>query len=349
MTSPNLDQLRSELRTLADQIPDNVDRDHEVAGRIRRRQHRRRAAAGAAVGALVLVLVAGFGLLPRLTGDQTLPPTHPSPSATDQPLPEYLRGGKLIASKQGTDARGITLTFTPTSLDFGFVVACDNPSLAKERQPPHNDFAELKLNGHNTIGTSCGYSLGLGGDANFGRDGVDAGAKYGVSVGEPVTVQLAFGNGGVHPGTQWRIGVYQRVPLTDYPFPAAPAHLVPLRQAPTMGPHLHNKKVFSQPAHPSNPNGWSYTIPLNHGLTWRTVAVAPTSLTLLVNGKPVTTSYAWDYSIQQSEASFTLAQLGVQPGQKVTIRVDQTNLVSGGFVPDSAAFVIWDDPGSAGR
>jgi len=344
---PDLDDLRSTLREQASAMPDNVDREHEVQDRVAR--HRRRRTVAGSVTAVVVVAAASVlavNVLP--TSDSSPDDQHPpvgshsaTPSATEA-LPTYLRGGKLIASKEAADPHGITMTFTATSLEFGFVVSCGNPTLAKESRPPRSDFAYLRVNGRGVSGTSCGSSLGLGGDADFGRDGVGAGAKYGVVVGQPVTVRLAFGSGGTHPGTQWRIGVYQRVPLVDYPFPSRPDRLQPLDIG-LRYPGLGHLKVWTTRGSGVCCGGASF--PVHHGLTFRTGAVVPGALRMYVDGHLVTTAYSWTYDLEQFEASFTLQELGIRSGQWVNVRVTWDPFTTEREVPGSVAYRVYDSAG----
>ncbi len=342
--TPDLDELRDVMREQVRSLPDNVDREHQVHARVERR--RRRRAVGGAVGAAAMaaiVAVGAFALLPT-TRDGSTP--HPTPAvsgtATPGALPEYLRGGRLIASQEGTDPRGITLTFTPTTLDFGFVMSCRNAKLAMERQPRGANLATSTVNGRGGIGTGCGTTLGLSGDANFGRDSVDAGQRYGVVVGRPVVVHLAFDHGASHPGTHWRIGVYQAVPLADYPFPPHPAQLLPLTGE-LQYPRLAHLKLYSTPTSGLGSGGADF--PVHHGLTLRSETVVPGALRLYVDGRLLSTSYSWTYDNEQSEASFTLAELGVQSGQWVKVRLTWQPFTTTSEIPRSGLYRVYDNPG----
>jgi hypothetical protein len=340
--APDLDELRDVMRSQAASLPDNVDRDHEVHDRIA--AHRRRRMVAGTAGTVVLAAAASVLAITWLPGgaDTGTPKPAPIVSGTqDQPLPEYLRGGRLIASKEATDARGITMTFTPTSLDFGFVMSCANAQLAMERQPRGANFATSTVNGEGADGTSCGTTLGLSGDANFGRDGVDAGQRYGVVVGQPVVVHLAFDHGASHQGTQWRIGVYEPVPLADYPFPSRPAHLLPLTNELRYPPLAHLKLYSTR----SSGLATEASFPVHHGLTVRSETVVPGALRLYVDGRLLSTSYSWTYDNEQSEASFTLAELGVHSGQWVKVRFTWQPFTTTSEIPRSGLYRVYDNPG----
>jgi hypothetical protein len=345
-TGPDLDDLRTVLRTHGTALPDNVDREHQVHDRIAARR-RRRVAAGTA-GTVVLAAAATVLALTWLPNGADTGAPKPAPVVNQTQgdvLPQYLRGGRLIASKEAVDARGITLTFTPTSLNFGFALSCKNADLAKLQHTPPRDFTYSTVNGHGSLGVGCGTEFTLNGDASFGRGELNAHVLYGVNVGEPVTVQWHFGDGGDHPGTAWRIGVYQAVPIADYPFPSAPAELAPLSAETVKYSGGYGKPVVFPPARPEKvaidccSMGYHY----EHGLTVNLESVAPGHIVMYVNDKPVWRNWFWDYTNQNSSASFSLEQLRLNPGELATIRFTTTG------PPRAATYAAFDTDGHTGR
>jgi len=340
-TGPDLDDLREVLRSSVTALPDNVDRDHQVHARVARTR-RTRAITGS-VGALAVVAVASLLAVNVLPSNGSNPnDQHPpvvTPSGTQSPhdvaLPTYLRGGKLIASKEGTDARGITMTFTPTSLQFGFVLSCSNPQLARERQPAGANMAMSTVNGKSSLGTGCGTALTLDGDSDFGLVTTNWGRDYGVTPGQPVNVTFGFEHHASHPGTRFRVAVYQAVPISEYPFPPAPATLSPLSES--LMAHVRGTRVIWSRRHASDPNGWTYRITVHHGLTMIMESAAPGALRMYVNDKLVWTGRSWDYSLNVSQADLRLAQVGLSPGQTATIRFEADR-----FPPDSYQYALYD-------
>jgi hypothetical protein len=340
--APDLDELRDVMRSRVATLPDNVDREHQVHDRVT--GHRRRRLAVGTAGAVALAAAATVLALTWLPigTDTTAPKPAPIVSGgQDQPLPEYLRGGRLIASKEATSARGITLTFTPTSLDFGFALSCKNADLATMQHTPPSDFTYSTVNGHGSIGVGCGTEFTLDGEASFGRGEPNAHVLYGANVGEPVTVRWHFGDGGAHPGTVWRIGVYQAVPIADYPFPSRPAHLLPLTNELRYPPLAHLKLYSTR----SSGLATEASFPVHHGLTVRSEAVVPGALRLYVDGRLLSTSYSWTYDNEQSEASFTLAELGVHSGQWVKVRFTWQPFTTTSEIPRSGLYRVYDNPG----
>jgi hypothetical protein len=319
--TPDLDELRDVMREHVRSLPDNVDREHDVRLRISRHR-RKRAVVGTSGAALLAVAATALAVTWLPTGTDTGTP-RPAPVVTsphDQSLPEYLRGGRLVASKEGTSARGITLTFTPTSEQFGFVLSCSNPELARERRPQGADMAMTSLNGKSALGVSCGTALSTDGDADFGLADHRWVRDYGVVIGQPTTVRFAFDHHGTHPGTRFRIGIYQGVPISEFPFPPLPTRIPALSKAPTT--NVSGRKILDSTTNPSDPSGFSYQVRLHHGLTVVTQTAAPGTLRMFVNDRLAWTGRSWDYSLNVAQADLRLAQLGVKPGQLVTIRFE---------------------------
>lgn len=335
-----------DLKTLFDEVSGAppVVGDLAAAAAHRGRAVRRRRVAVAA--ACVAVAVAGVAL-PNLHDRSTSAPPigNPSPTPTtslDQPLPEYLRGGRLLASKEGTSARGITVTFTPTTEAFGFTLSCSNPELAQETRPAGFAQAMTWIHGKSAFGVSCGGALTLDGDGDFGLVDTQWVREYGVVLGQPVTVRFAFEHHGVHPGTQFRIGVYQAVPLDEFPFPEPPDQLSGLSASLLSG--LPGRRLIFSGLPAQQQEGFTYTVPVDRGLTARVETVAPGTLRMYVDDRLVWTSRSWDYSMDIAEMSISLHDLGIAPGDQVQIRFEDDR-----FPPGSFAFTVHDAPMNIAR
>lgn len=286
----------------------------ESAARRGRAIRRRRTGLAAAAVALAL----GAVVVPNLPGGTTSAPPAATPTPTAsadgvQALPEFLRGGRLVASVEETNSEGVTLTFTPGAAEFGFVESCSRPDgAAGGGNPP---MATVDVNGRPASGTSCGSALSLGGDGDFGQP--QGWADYGVTAGEPVTVTMGPGRGfaALDGPTTWRLAVYEAVPLDDYPFPERPEQLLALDSGPLAGEG--RRLVWGDAS--VDPEGFVYTVPVRHGLELRVETVEPGELRMLVDGVVRATYRSWTYEQEGYGAFVSLRELGVQPGDTVDI------------------------------
>lgn len=331
--------LRDTMRTVTSAQPPGLDPVSGVVRQARQQRQRRWLAGGGAVIVTACALVAVTFLGGNLTSTPPTLPTHPSPSPTSDTdaLPTYLRGGKLIASREAVDARGVTMTFTPTSRRVGFVVACSDPS-APDASTNGRGEAHMTVDGKYWMGTDCipSDTLGLSGDADFGR-GYGSEQRYDIKAGQPVTVRYAFADGRAHPGTRWRLAAYQMVPLAQYPFPSPPAHLVQLHLGQVRYGNAHLVWHSSFPP-PATLDGTSVDLTLHHGLSIRTEAAAPGSLRIYVNGRLIDTSWSWTYGLEGYGASYTFHDLGVAPGSTVHV-----TFRANAKAPHSQVVALFDD------
>ena len=329
-----MQDLRDTLTSASADVPPGLDvlrGVHSKVHRTRRRNGSLIAIAAVTAAALVVGLSAYRAHTPssHSLGNNPLP-AHPGS------LPQYLRGGKLIASQQSVGTQGVTLTFTPTSRRIGFVMGCRNQhsSAAPKTQ------GTLTVNGKAFLGISCGgkgEGLGLTGDSAFGR--TPGWRKYGAVPGQPMTVRFAPASGTSGPSRVWRVGVYQAVPLSQFPFPPAPAK--PAGLSSSLIFHGGGRRlIWDNNSPPSDPNGFTYSVPVQRGLTWLPESVAPGVLRMYVNGRLVATYWSWTYDIEMGQFSWRLHQLGIRPGSRVSISfTGQTHR------DWWQAFAVYDSPG----
>lgn len=309
------DDLKRVLVDISDAAPLVGDLAAAAESRGQAIRRRRSGLAAAAVA-----LAVGAVVVPNLPGGTTSAPPvgTPTPSPTrsaddDQPLPEYLRGGRLVASVEETNREGVSLTFTPSVTEFGFVESCSRPdSSTGEGNPP---MAVVDVNGRPASGTSCGRALSTGGDGDFGQP--HGWQDYGVTVGEPVTVTMGPGRGfaDLDGGTTWRLAVYEAVPLNEYPFPDPPDQLLTLDKDPLGGEGRRllwgDGSAYSV--------GFTYTVPVRQGLELRVETVEPGELRMLVDGVVRATYRSWTYEQEGYGAFVSLRELGIEPGDEVKI------------------------------
>ncbi len=340
--TPTTDDLKHRLAQVSAEPPVVGDLAERAARRGRTIRRRR---SGVVVVA-VAVAVAGL-VLPNLPGRTAPPPPSDQPTPTptvtadgDVPLPEYLRGGTLVASKEETDAKGITLVFTPTSLDFGLVYSCAGEHFSTSTFPAAvKAMPLLSIKGVPYASTGCGQSLGLSGDGDMGRvKGLDWAAEYGLKAGVPAEVRFEFPDPHRYDGTRFRIGVYQAVPLDEYPFPDRPEVLLPDFDAfNALLPRYGGPRLVFSGAHPSDPTGFTYTVPVSKGLRVVLQTVAPGTFRLFADDRLVATQYSWTYDSESHEFSVSLSDLGIASGDQVAIRFEVDR-----FPPGTYRFAVYD-------
>lgn len=314
-----------------------------TAARRGRAVRRRQVGIAAAAAAVAVVAVA----VPGLTrGPNGAPPVNtPSPVATpgeqDPPLPEYLRGGHLLASAQVADPQGTALTFSPTTLAFGLVASCAGaaPGLSLAYGTTATPLAVVRLNGHRLDGLTClPDALGTDGDADFGQVATDWAGDFGVVVGQPSQLTVGYPDGATQPGTRWRLAVYESVPFDAFPFPDPPSPLPQLSES--LLAHVDGGRLLLDSGpHPADPQGFSYTVPVQHGLAVATETAAPGALRMYVGDRLVWSGRSWDYQLATARADLTLDELGIQPGDDVTLRFEADR-----YPPRTYRVMVYDLP-----
>jgi|GEM_PF-3308819 len=312
------EDLRSILHEQVATVGAHRGRLEQVHRRVGARRRRRAGLVAAFASTAVVVAVVASS-----TTGPTTPTTQrrsaPATIGAADTLPAYLRGGRLVASIDERTPTAATLTFVPTSLDFGIVDGCSWDNAPAGQRPA----AQVTINGKPYEGSGCGAEgepLGWGGDGDMARPGVDFARQFGVQVGRPVLIRFGWDAGTVRPGSRFRIGVYQGVPLDQYPFPPRPAKLVPVSLVAGFG--LGDATVLVVQGSTADPNqAVSRTIQLPRSLEIVGNAVEPGQVSVLVNGRQVVQARTWDYTSQSFGASFDLAALGLKPGQRAVITV----------------------------
>lgn len=318
------DELRDLLAADVAAPPHNIDRTSQVRGRVSATRRRRAVASGLAT--IAVVAVASLVVVPRLGGHEpTVTPVTPSPSTpADTPLPDYDLGGVLIAQSQNIGSGTFRVPFTAMNKHLSFTVDCYVPG--------HGDGAtmvSIELNGIPLTSMPCNESGQFSGSSSFNQEpaGVDA-----VKPGHPGFLLVSFGKP-VPEQSRVRIGIYEQVPLASYPFPDAPDPLPALDLYGNLLPpngHQFPLTLVSAgqlPAGPAHrvrvgPTGtWSGTVTLNKGLDIESQTVAPGELHFLVDGEEVGSHFGWDYDISGSVLTLSLAELGIQKGDTVTVTV----------------------------
>jgi hypothetical protein len=271
--------FRDLLVDLSSQAPLTTDRLGQVHGRIRHRRNRQRLLAVALSAVAVLALVATVAIPGLLRSGRT---TAVNSSGL---LPEYHYGGRLIAAvRLNTDsATSASVRFTPANWQLTIGTAC-----AGSTAWPNGNDISLSVNGHdNSSESGCagngidGVSAGPGVDEKFWND-------QGVRLGHPSTLTISVRAG--TPVATLYAGVYQRVPVDSYPFPAKPATLAQL-VTPDSSPSLDSRSAGA--------NGqWTLAVTPTAALELHADAIGPGSLRLTVGGVLIGLCESWDYTDQ---------------------------------------------------
>lgn len=317
--SPTIEDLRSALAGAATTTPQP---GRLVAVRTAIARRRRVRAAGGAV-ALLAVAAGVFGLAGSLPSERAEPPaTGPTTG-----MATYRAGGRLIGAASLSGAIGQSRTFTIVPTGWGLAVAdeCTAP-------PDRGVYLAITVNGHPYSSGSCGSST----RGTFEED-EKMWRPLGVRMGSPTTITvrvMARAELDPHPGmaldggsaARASVGVYQDVPLDQYPMPVRPATV--RRPAGLGGPGIHGPfSVKARVTMPQPTGTWTRTLPYSQTLTLDAVTWAPGQLRFLVGGKVVDGLTSWTYD--QNGGGLDLSPTNLQDagvpvpreGEPITITV----------------------------
>jgi hypothetical protein len=329
------DHTTDDLRTLLVErsttvLPPRPGRADEVSGRVRGIRRRRVAATGLSVVLAVIAVIAGAGLLSSGHRQRAVPAYQRKVDG----LPVYQAGYRLVGhvAFHSDDKRSASFDFMPSTYGMALASVCS----ADSKRP-----VSVQVNGHLVMAGTCGgqnlSAPTFRDDAGFWRDEQ-------VRLGQPMTVEgqvverLDSRNPQLQTPTVYRgpmrdvrvsVGLYQRVPVSAYPFPPRPRRLQPLDDHARFdgGRVLH---VFdSRTIGATGSAQWTTRIPTS-GLSYAGFYVAPGALTISVDGTVVDRQTSWNYAGSGSggpslDPGF-LQQHGVNVavGDRVTIAVRAT-------------------------
>jgi hypothetical protein len=259
-----------------------------VRQKIKRERRRRLASAGAALTVVAVAAVAAVSALGANAPQSVLQPADPNPSPTRTAavaaFPTYYQGARVVASKVvNLPDDKVTLTYTPTSLQFSVAVRCD----------PEATYTTLTLDSFpGQLGGPCS---GFDGDPAFWT-------SAGVRVGKPVTFVLAgdsvrrkargVSRDPLPAKGSLGLAVVVPVPVNQYPFPSPPATLPPLAGPPSGAKVAAT--VRNKPGDPLAPR--SVTVDWNGRLDFLAQMRTPGKLRVsLDGGKAFMTCTKWDY------------------------------------------------------
>ncbi len=328
------DELRAQLSHDAAEIPTNAGRLDQVHGRVSKRRRHRAQLTGAlavvAIGAAVVVLPQ---VLPGSSDDvPTIPAVSPNGST---PLAEYRAGGHLIAQTEARGPEGVDLVFTPSNKHLMFVIDCYLPGI------PAKTMVDISIDGEPVSATSCGQEPTFGGASSFTPPTLD-----GLTPGKASVLTLTY-PAGASPLSQARVGIYEAVPVADYPFPPAPdplpavdpyANLIPSeQQSPVAVCSAGPLKGVQDVVQVGAAGTCTIRTRIRHGLTISAQTSAPGTLHFIADGRELDTSSSWSYDQALYENTLTLKDLGIKSGDFVTIKVTSER-----FPGDSWAVLLSD-------
>jgi hypothetical protein len=282
------DEFRALLVERSDTLvaaPDHLARVHRRI--VRRQRHVRAGVAVAGVAAVATLAAVG---LPALSDSHpTRVVDHPKPA-----LPEYAYGGRLLAGavlhspRQGS----VTVRFTPTSWRLTVRTTSDADWHGRSSYV-------AAVNGHPLVWAGGPSVGGLSGNAG---EEERFWSSHGVRLGHPSTVTLTITRGKPprrpvrpvpepardRPAGTLTVGVYQRVPVAEYPLPAPPAKLPALPPVSSHRESLDSRQVGAT-------GRWHLTVPVVHGVHLEIKVVAPGQLRMLVEGHLIGDYEWWQY------------------------------------------------------
>lgn len=291
----------------------------------RARTIRRRRRTGGALAALVIFL-ASVAVTPHISG---LFAGVEAPDAVHQPgpdsmdaLPEYQLGRKRVVTASGEfPGQSVSTSYRLDDPDVGLVARCQESELPKG--PPIH--MEIRLNGRPFANGTCDESVST--MFSLGNRPGQAEAAWraiGIDIGDTVELTMIVTRAASplpSEGT-FSLGVYERVPVEDYPFPPRPEALAPLDYRGMVWPGLIVDTIEA-----SGSSGTHvHELRAPAGLSIYAIAQTPGKLTILVNGTPILIHESWDYSQAMSESLYLVEGgdeygLDLAPGDPVSIEV----------------------------
>jgi hypothetical protein len=106
--------------------------------------------------------------------------------------------------------------------------------------------------------------------------------------------------------------------------------------APFPVPSDGRRLVFSG-AHPSDPTGFTYTVPVTKGLALIIQTVAPGTFRMYVDNRLQVTAHSWTNDSRTDFHHVSLRALGTRPGDEVTLSFETERLL-----PGSYRFAVYD-------
>ncbi len=326
MTMTDDQRLADQLRAVFDEhsagVAPLVDRRAAVARRVTRRKQAR-VTAGLAAMLLIVSGLTGLYVLAGGPNRGATPAVHPTGSAG--PLPRYSDGGRLVAAATIDQAKQTseTLQFTLTSYPMALLASChemragfrlrlsvDGRSAGDLQCPgtatytPHREFwSELGLG----LGDRSTLTVEL------------------VPVKEPESGAPATA-GTVASGTA-SVGVYESVPLDQYPLPPKPKDWSPVSAVHySVDNSMHKIGQIGQFGVIS---AEARNITLPRHLDFLVEMSAPGLVTVLVDGKPVVdcVSYGWGLACDSGIIDVGTGELaGLVPGGEAAVTVQAQQL-----------------------
>jgi hypothetical protein len=295
-----------EHATTVTNVPDFV---LSAAARGRRTQQRR---AAAGIGGAAVVVAAIVGITQLGGGShRAAVPTAPKGFAT------YSSGMKLVEAKEGASPLDFDVKLPATAdgkrTAVGVSLSCAAPS-AKDSASHLEPSINLAIDGESEGAvTGCYKAFPASSAVTISWDPKDK------SFAPGSTLRVHVGLSGKTPSdARIRVGVYAAVPLDQYVFPPAPAHLTPV----TRSEGDSEAKVIGA-IKADGPT--TLVVHPKAGLGFDTTTSEPGQLDIYVDGKLVETTDSWTYEESGNYGvRLSLKQLGLKAGQPATVRVVPT-------------------------
>jgi hypothetical protein len=330
-TDHTADDLRTLLVERSTTVPPpRPGRADEVSGRVRGIRRRRAAATGLSVVLAVVAVLAGAGLL-RSGDHQRAVPAY---ERKIDGLPLYRDGYRLVGhvSFHTDDLRSASFDFTPSTYGMALGSVCSADS---------KPAVSVEVNGHPVMTGSCGgqnlSAPTFRDDARFWRaEQVRLGQR--ITVGARVVRSVHSRNPRLPNPTLYRgpmrdirvsVGLYQRVPVSAYPFPPRPHKLGSVDAGGRFDGGRVRHVFDARTIGATGSAQWTTRMPAT-GLTYAGFYVAPGAVTISVNGTVVDRQTSWDYAGTGSggpsldPAFLQQHRVNVAVGDRVTIAVRAT-------------------------
>jgi len=281
-------------------------------------QERRGGGRQVRVLALVVSTVVGVAgllgvvvMLELSPGKEPASPIDSAPPTTE--LPTYQHGYKLMKSASGTDPSGEVLTFVVPQEPMLLARTCAGPAIA----PRQETLIDREIFGSGTCDTTAKYDAGLVG---LSFAGLQSSEYWPLTPGESVTVTQQWANGQSYEGSRWAIGIYVKVPVSEYEFQGSPEEIAAVPADRFTGACA----TILQSSSSNRTFSCQLTLRADQ-LQWFTWSSAPGKLRITANGQETVGPRTWwDYGRAPEHVEVDLRDFDAKPGDAVTVTAEWT-------------------------
>ena len=307
--SASVSDLKNALENVTQQRPHLSD----PAGAARRSGKRvRRGRIVVVACGTALVVVGALGFI-NLAHQRTPTPAAPVDSAKPSVrLPAYQQGYRLIDSVETADPQGAELTFVVGDRRLMLANTCAGPT--------GHPRSEILLNGDEYSETSCSdpiqYNAGSGGSA---MGAMHSNGYWDFSPGTTITLRQQWTDGQPREGSLWSMGLYEKVPLAEYPYRGSPTDI---KKIPTDNFHRSCSGILETSSRDGTLTFGCHLKLLGGHLDIHSQLNAPGRLSFTAKGHKLWSHAAWRYGSDIQNYRVGLPTYYLQQGDTVKVTAE---------------------------